>query len=125
MPSGIVKEDSISQMKQHYMSRINTINQSLEVNKAAHQQRLLSASSRSKSPISNNMPRQVQANNSFKVIGGGASKIEQSAEILRKVTLTSNFRRTDSSDSSSSSGSECLKRAAATMDAAERNRERL
>jgi hypothetical protein len=116
-----MKDDSISQMKQHYMSRINTINQSLEINKAAHQQRLMSASSRSKSPLSNNMPRQVQNNN----LGGIGTKIDSSADALRKITLTSNFRRADSSDSSSSSDSECLKRATATMDASERQRDKL
>lgn len=69
---------------------------------------MLSTSSRSKSPISSNLPRQAASNNSFKIIGGGGRTESSGTAIQRKqaaaTILNSNHRHiTGAADSSSSS----------------------
>ena len=105
----------MTSMKQHYMSKIQTLNQQLENNKAQHQQRMMRSSSRSKSPISANLPRQTNNNNTFKIIGGGngGSKVntDSAIGIQRKMTSNAvhktnkNFSIGDSSSSDSNGGS--------------------
>ena len=74
---------------------------------------MMRSASRSKSPISAaNLPRQPHNNNTFKIIGGGGSKLntDSAVGISRKMTstalqITSN-RQFSVSDSSSSSSSD-------------------